>query len=91
MKPIEQVRGNNLFKLLLLKGQLILNRLKTLCEGEVKHPEGKPGSESTVEEKEEVKERCLPGLGYIHHYSRATGGVPYPRVDIGKFSNIILL
>lgn len=65
-----------------------MNRLKTASDGEVKHREGKAGSERTVEE---VKERCLPGLGYIHHYRRATGGVPYPRVDIGKFSNIILL
>lgn len=39
----------------------------------------------------EVIKRCLPGLRHIHHYRGATGGVPYPRVDIGKFSNIILL
>ncbi len=39
----------------------------------------------------EVIKRCLPGLGHIHHYRGATGGVPYPRVDIRKFSNIILL
>lgn len=41
--------------------------------------------------KREVIKRCLPGLGHIHHYRGAIGGVPYPRVDIGKFSNIILL
>lgn len=40
---------------------------------------------------QKVTKRCLPGLGYIHHYRCATGEVPYPRADIGKFSNIILL
>lgn len=46
-------------------------------------------SEKAVNQK--VTKRCLPGLGYIHHYRCATGEVPYPRADIGKFSNIILL
>lgn len=46
-------------------------------------------NERSMTETEVIK-RCLPGLGHIH-YRGATGGVPYPRVDIGKFSNIILL
>lgn len=49
------------------------------------------GKKIKIKRGREVIKRCLPGLGHIHHYRGATGGVPYPRVDIGKFSNIILL